>query len=282
MTRFALLLLLLMPLVARGQDVSPVRKKPTAEAVKTAKEIVDASKAAPITMPYGGYALVPMEIPADAYIVPGSNDCLDQEIIPKGKAYKGWLVSKDSPTVWEYKTIPADDKYDRIRVSGIANGTATIIWHAIVDGKSVVIDAKVFVVGKPQPKPDDPPVIIPDDPLTQKLRVAANADYLAGKSDKKILLPLAGIYEGAASGVFPASVVTVGDLDNLLYQARLAAKLPEPEAAYPTLRKAIQQEIYAKLGIDLNSGSKVLTEDTKRLVKVAFGQIADSLEVLSK
>ena len=82
--------------------------------------------------------------------------------------------------------------------------------------------------------------------------------------------------------MFPASVVTVGDLDNLLYQARLAAKLPEPEAAYPTLRKAIQQEIYAKLGIDLNSGSKVLTEDTKRLVKVAFGQIADSLEVLSK
>ena len=50
MTRFALLLLLLMPLVARGQDVSPVRKKPTAEAVKTAKEIVDASKAAPITI----------------------------------------------------------------------------------------------------------------------------------------------------------------------------------------------------------------------------------------
>lgn len=284
-TLLPLLLLLTAGTGLNAQDVSPVRKKPTADAVKTAKEIVDASRAAPITMPYGGYALVPMEIAADAYIVPGSNDCLDMEIIPKGVARKFFAVLKDNPGVWKFVTIPADDKFDRIRVSGIENGTATIIWHTVVDGKSVVVDAKVFNVGKQiVPKPDDPPIVPIDDALTQKLRIAANADYTAGKSDKKILLPLAEIFSAAGgSEPFPPAVITVADLDNLLYQARLFAKLPPPETAYPTLRNtAIREVIYAALGVDANSGAVKLTDAMKVKAKEIFGKIAASLEILSK
>jgi len=286
MTRFALLLLLLLPLVARGQDVISVSKMPSPDQVASAKDVIDKSKTEPVYLKANGYALANIDFPRKlkCYPVQGSDDCLKFLPLPKGTTYEGLLVNNVTGELTWTRIEPDKDK-DRTLVIGIKQGAATILWianGATLDEEPVIVKAYHFVVGKPAPKPDDPPVIIPDDPLTQKLRVAANADYLAGKADKKILLPLAGIYEGAAGGVFPASVVTVGDLDNLLYQARLAAKLPEPDVVYPTMRKTIQQEIYAKLGIDLNSGSEVLTEDTKRLAKAAFGQIAVALENLAK
>lgn len=158
------LLLLLSPCLAYGQEVSPLRKRVSPEVVATAKDIVKQSEQSPIVMPFGGYALVPMEVVADPFIVPGSDDCLFMQIIPKGKTYSGWMVSKDAPGVYKFITIKADDKLDRVLVSGITQGKQTIIWHAIVDGKSTIIDAKAFQVGDPKPVPPNPPGPNPPGP----------------------------------------------------------------------------------------------------------------------
>lgn len=284
MNRLALILLLLIPALVQAQIAGAVQigNSITKDELTNALRIVDAAKPSVFQWNKG-----------------------DFEIIQKGPKAKGeltWEVSDD--TIVAVKEVPAKTLLwvDAIRAGSkeaklwefaeqvdsyyffraVKEGTTQILIFANGDKKPVCIARMTITVGKPAPKPDDPPVIIPDDPLTQKLRVAANADYVAGKSDKKILLPLAGIYEGAAAGDFPATVVTCGDLDNLLYQARKNAGLPEADVIYPTLRKAIQQEIYARLGIDTNSSNVKLTEDTKRLAKLTFGKIAASLEALTK
>lgn len=165
---YLLLVLLCGHVAAMGQEVSPMGKKPSGEAVKGAKDILKQAESAPITLPMGGYALVPMLVEADAYVVPGGTDCLDQQLIAKGSIYKGFLVSKDKPGVYADTRIAVDATYNRILVRGIAPGTSTIIWHAVIDGKSVIIDGKQFVVGDPAPVPPTPPGPNPPGPNPPK------------------------------------------------------------------------------------------------------------------
>lgn len=286
MKRLTLLLTLLFATVAHGQDQLSVTKSASPEQLQSAKALVKSAETSPTKLDIGGYALVVIEIDTELtpYIVEGSDDCIKSIKIPKGAAYEGWLRAKGEPS-FKWTRIEPNATRDRELVSGTTNGTSTILWMAVVNNKAQVIKAFRFEIGPQKPKPIDPPpdepVIPVEDELTKKLRAAAQLDVTAGKADKRHLLPLAGIYQAASNDTL-AQVATMDALDTLLFEARKRAGIPDPEIVYMNLRKAIQQEIYARLGIGPNDGKLPLTDDTKRLARLAFGKIAQVLEVLAK
>ena len=74
----------------------------------------------------------------------------------------------------------------------------------------------------------------------------------------------------------------MNQLDDLLLQARVNAGIADPDAVYPTMRRAIQQEIYTRLGINAGSGEVKLTDASKKIARESFAKVAASLEVLAK
>lgn len=268
--------LLLSAVTVSAQDTLTLSKKPSTEQVATAKETIKAAQQAPTTLAYGGYAIIDIKLEGKltTYTVPGSDDCIRTVPLPKGSVYSGWLVAKGEAAA-KWTEIAAVATHDRLLVSGTANGTTTLIWMTVQNNEAVVVAAFQFVIGKPKPvEPDVPP---PDDPLVKKFKAAAAADAAAGKADKQWLPKLAGIFESAANFI-PETVTTVGQLDELLLAARKAAGIPEPDQQFLNLRRAIQAEIYARLGVDINSSNVTLTPDTRRLAMLAFGKIAVAIE----
>lgn len=265
-----------------SQEQLTLSKRPDPQQVATAKETIRSAAQAPTTLAYGGYAIIDIKLEGEveSYPVPGSDDCLRTVAIPKGKGYAGWLVAKGE-VAHKWTVIEPILTHDRLLVAGVSNGVATIIWHGIVNGKSSIVAAFQFVVGKQPPKPDDIVPVPVDDPLVKAFRNAMALDVAANKADKKHLLALAGIYERASEDAL-TSVRTMNALDELLVSARKAAQIPDPDVVYPALRKAVQQEVYALLGVGPNDGATVLTDDTKRLAKLAFGKIATAIEEVAK
>lgn len=154
----------------------------------------------------------------------------------------------------------------------VRNGASADLPPSIIDR----IDATVGET-RPQPPPD-PPM---EDELLKKFRKAAQLDATQNLSDRKYLLPLAGIYESASEDTLE-QFKTFGELDSNINRAVQAAGIPPPDKVFPALRKAIMQEIYERLNIDANAGNKTITDDTKRLARVCFGKIASALESLAK
>lgn len=274
------LLLLMLAGGVNGQDSLTLAKRPDPQQVATAKETIRSAAQAPTLLAHQGYAIIDIKLESEleSYIVPGSDDCLRTVSIPKGKGYAGWLVSKGD-TAAKWTVIEPITTHDRLLVTGIANGTATVIWHGIVNGKSAVIAAFQFIVGKPVPKPDDPPP--PDDPLVKSFRNAMALDVAANKADKKHLLALSGIYDAASKDSLD-SLATMNDLDARLVAARTSAGIPDPDVMYPNLRKAVQAELYSQLGVNATSGMVELKVDTRRLAKAAMAKIATSLTEVAK
>ncbi len=176
MTRFALLLLLLLPMVARGQDVISVSKMPSPDQVASAKDIIKKAQSDPVVLRANGYALANIDFAQKlkCYPVPGSDDCLKFLPIPKGTAYEGLLVSNSTGELSWTRIEPDKDK-DRYLIIGVKQGTSTIIWianGATPNDEPVVIAAYQFVVGKkpdpgptPGPGPTPTPVPIPGEGL---------------------------------------------------------------------------------------------------------------------
>lgn len=164
MKRLAFVLLFLLATCCHAQEVSPMGEKPSGDVVKGAREIIAQAENKVITLPLHGYALVPMMTVGTPYIVHDSDDCVSQILIPKTGTYEGFLVSKDRPGFHVNKVIDADPKYDRVLVRGLVPGKATIVWHAVKDGKSIIVDAKKFVVLPDEPEPPKPPGPNPPGP----------------------------------------------------------------------------------------------------------------------
>jgi len=279
----SLLLLLLLPGFLQAQHTLVLSKKPNAEQVATAEATIKSAQQSPTQLAFGGYAIVDIKLEGKlrSYVVPGSDDCIKTIPILKGQSYSGWLVPAGK-TQFEWVTIEPNKDIDRLLVVGTANGSATVIWHAVVNGESEIVAAFKFDVGKPRPvppKPDDP--VVPDDPLVKSFKEALNKDVLAGKGDKKWILPLAGIYE-AASNDSLESMATMGDLDNVLFSARQKAGIPDPEVQLLNLRKAMQAELYQQLGVNKDSASVPFKPDTRRLAKATLLKIANALEAITQ
>lgn len=285
-----------LPVVS--QTTYPLIEGPPPAKLAEASAMVDAVKKSqsPVALSIGGYALIQIKVTTKLtpYIVPGSNDCLATESIPKGKVYRGWFVPLGGKE-FVYATIAADPDFDRLLVTGTVKGTATILWLTVANGEAVVVAGYQFDVagGKPKPKPDEPdvPPTPVDDPLVKAFRVAAQADAAAGKADKKWLDDLAGIYEGASKFI-PESIrkdsagnplpMTVGDLNEVIANAVKAAGIPEVDVQFPNLRRAVQQEIFARLGINKDSGNTTLTVDARRMAQTTFGRISTALMEIAK
>jgi len=144
------------------------------------------------------------------------------------------------------------------------------------------VERVLVLVGEPKPepppKPVDPPV---EDALLKAFREAAQKDAAAGKADKRWILPLAGVYKSTSLDSLE-SLKTISDLDSRLNAMRVAADIPEPATQFFNLRMAIRIELLSRLGVSDVDSAKELTPGTRRLAKLAMGQISTALEVLAK
>lgn len=280
MTNRLLLLLFLLPSLAQAQSITYGDAIP-AQAVDAAQKTIDAAKPKMLALNPGEFEIIEPAKGVAASLLWLSTDpsTMQRLEIPAGQAFSIYGIRRGDKVAKHHVFQARAFAWSVVIGATQGHNVLTLVKSGDKPELApVVVDTIDVTVGKPKPVVPDVPV---DDALTQALRVAANADYKAGKSDKKILLPLAGIYEAAANDTL-ATVTTVGALDDRLYQARLAAGIPEPEVAYPTMRKAIQTEIYSKVGVDNNSASKPLTDAMKKSANAVFSRVAASLEAIAQ
>lgn len=282
MIRLSLILLLLLPSLGVAQERLTLSKQPTLEQVNIAKDLVRLLDKAPTKLAVGGYALIDIKLEGKvkSYPVPGSDDCLKTILIPKGQAYEGWLVESG-----EFKWTRIEPvAWDRVLVTGLKSGTATLIWHMVQNGESEIVAAFQFIIGKSIPKPVEPPddpVVPVDDELTKGMRAAFAKDTVAGIGNKQWLLPMAGIYEAASKDSLE-TIKTAGDLDNLLTAARVAAGIPDPDKTLTETRHFIKRQLQANLTGGVDAPATVLDAGKKALAKSLMGKVAESLEKLAK
>lgn len=267
-----------------AQERLTLSKFPSVEQIQSAKEIIKSAETAPTKMPFGGYALIDIKLEGKLtnYTVPGSDDCIKTVLIPKGQAYEGWLVDKATNEFKWTRIEPV--AWDRLLVTGTKNGTATLIWMTVQNGEAVVVAAFQFVVGKPAPKPVDPPddpVIPVDDDLTKAMRAAYAKDKVAGIGDPKYLIAMSGVYEAASNDSLD-TIKTAGDLDDLLLAARKAAGIPEPDKVLTETRQFIKRQLLANLTGGVDAPATVMDAAKKTTAKTLMGKIAESLEKIVK
>lgn len=255
-------------------DLSPV---PTPAELGVAQEKIRKATNAPVKIAVNGYALAPIDLTKDmkCHIVTGSDKCVEQQYLPKGKDYKGNLVLNEDPAC-KFRTIAADEKTDRVIIHATAPGTATLIWFANVGGKAEVISEYKVIVGNVEP--DKPPAPI-DNPLTKSLRAAYQLDSVAGIGNKEHLGKLEGVYL-ALSTADLSKISTQAQLTELMANSVKNAGIPDYKLSLTNTRLAIQREYLSRQGITDDAGS-----DTKpvneALVKQMFADLAASLNTIN-
>lgn len=208
---------------------------------------------------------------------------IERIAIPKGQPCAIWMTRRgeSEPKLHLFEAKP----FEWAILVGKKNGTSTI--QIIRNGDDatkppVIVDRIDTVVGKPAPKPVDPPVEPPvEDRLVKTFREAAQSDAAAGKFNKQHLVALARVYKKVSEDSLE-KLLTMNDLDSKLLAERMAASIPDPEVVFPSLRKAVQLELYQQLGINKDSGSVELKVDTRRLAKATMARIASALEEVAK
>lgn len=273
-----LTMLLLFTSSAIGQTVLDFSPASTPAELEVAREKIRKATNTPVKINVGGYALAPIDLTKDmkCHIVTGSDKCLEQQFLPKGKDYKGNLVLNEDPA-YKFRTIAPDEKTDRVIIHATAPGTATLIWFANIAGKAEVIsEYKVIVGDPPAPDPIKPPV---DNPLTKSLRAAYQLDSVAGIGNKEHLEKLEGVYL-ALSRSDLSTIKTQKQLTELMAASVKGAGIPDYKLSLTNTRLAIQREYLTRQGITDDSAS-----DTKpvneALVKQMFADLAASLNAIN-
>lgn len=253
---------------------------------KTSKTEIDGAKAKldqaqaenqPVRLQVGGYALAKIDLSKKmkSYIVPGSADCLQQDDMPKGTKYRGFLFSNDD-SVWKYRTIEADKENDRVRISATSPGTATVIWFADVNGQAEVVSAYQFIVEGEVPGPVNPPT--PTSDLTKRLKAAYELDKVSGVGPAEMLSKLANVYLVLSADDL-SSIVNIADLSKFQAKSVLNAGIPDYKKTLTQTRLAIQQVILERMGIkdDVAYDSRPYDKGQARAI---FKDIADSLRLI--
>jgi len=250
--------------------------------IEKAKEVLAASQPKTLKLEVGEFEVIePAANVTSPLLWIVQDDSICQRIDIKPNQPFGVWMKRRGDAVAKYHAFDAKP-VGWILLIGVKQGQS--ITHIVKNGATEkeapsVIDKLDVTVGEAiPPKPPEPPV---EDPLTKALRAAAQKDAVAGKSDKKHLQALAGVFEMASEDSL-SGLNTIADMDSRLNAARVAAGIPDAERMYPALREAVRQEIYRALNVDANSGATVLTDDTKRLAKVCFGKVAKALEEIAK
>lgn len=289
MRSVAAMVVLWLSLVVQAQTVpigGPVHGV-TLGATVTAAEIEQAKKILAMTAPkdlklaVGEFeAIQPDEKITTPLLWLGTNrSCLQKIDVPAGVPFHGYMRRRGDAAA-KYHLFPARSNA-WVVVIGISEGSAAISIVRNGDKPEqppVLVDELLVTVGGGAPVPPPAPGPVVEDEVTKALRVEYAKDTLAGKGDRQVLLRLSGIYQAASQDDL-ATVKTVSDFDNLLYQARLAAGIPEADKALPAVRNWIMAYLQAKVG---NDGTQVLRDDAKRLAKAHLAKIADGLTALTK
>lgn len=277
------MLLLMLPSLAWGQAVI-VGEFPPAEKIKEARYTLATAEPKVLALNVGEFEIIePAKslagVPLYWHI---SDSSIMQRIDVAANQTTGlWMKRRGEPEA-KLHLFPARPVAWVILV-GAKQGASSIaiIRNGLVsttDPPAVVDSVAVTVVA---PKPVDPPQPPPDDPLVKAFRTAITQDVAAGKADKKWLLLLAGVYEMASEDEL-LNVKTMGALNDLIGAAIDKLKIPKPDLQFPSLRRAIQQEMFAKLGVNKDGGSMSLTNDLKVQARSCMARIAKALEEVAK
>lgn len=267
-------LLLLSASISQAQQRLSLAERPSNDKLAAAKDLIKSAETAPTKLKVGGWATIDIKLPGKltVYITPGSDDCIQKILIPKGQAYEGWLVD-DATGVFKWTRIEPSD-VDRVLITGLSRGTATLIWMGVKGDEAVVVAAFQFAVAGGTPKPVDP--VDPDPtPSTDALVLAAQADIKAGKGTAEDVDNYASLFSMYASQVKNGDTLnTIGDLFKEMDTSidRLLGK--DIDKCFPTLRRAVGAELRAKLPtnpatkIDRFAVASELLIISKRLVGV--------------
>lgn len=278
----AVLLVILLPSLGWGQAVV-VGEFPPPEKIKEAKYTLATAEPKVLALNVGEFEIIePAKSLAGIPLYWHISDAnIMQRIDVAANQTTGlWMKRRGEPEA-KLHLFPARPVAWVILV-GAKQGASSIaiIRNGLTSSEPpLVVDTVAVTVGTP--KPIDPPLPPPDDPLVKAFRTAMAQDIAAGKGDKKWLLPLAGVYEAASNDSLD-SLATMNDLDARLNSARIAAGIPDPDKQFLNLRRVIQSELYSQLGVSKDSGSIPFKVDTRRLAKAAMAKISASIEEIAK
>lgn len=288
MTRLmCVLLLLFAPLLACGQSIYIGDSIPQ-KAIEEAKQTLAAAQAKILRMNVGEFEVIePAKNMQNVPMLqlPSNSPLFSMRVIPAKQSHSVTGTRRGDTGLNEYY-FPAKD-YAWSIITGKKDGESAVDF--VVNGATKEqppsrVDTLSVIIGKPAPKPVDPPddpVIPVDDDLTKGMRAAFAKDKVAGIGDTKWLLPMAGIFEAASKDGLD-TVKTAGDLDNLLYAARVAAGIPDPDKTLSETRQFIKRQLQANLTGGVDAPATVMDAAKKTLAKSLMAKVAESLEKLTK
>lgn len=283
MKRSAFAVMLLMATYCHAQTITVGDAIPDKD-VETAKQTIEKAQPKVITLGVGEFEVIePAKGVPVALLWLSTNDVSIQKIeIPAGQAFSTFGVRRGDK-VAKHHVFQAKPFAWSV-IIGMIQGKNTVTL--VRSGEKpelvpIVVDKIDMTIGKPPPKPDDPPDVPVDDDLTKGMRAALAKDKAAGMADSKYLLALSGIY-AAASRDSLESIKTAGDLDTLLNSARVAAGIPDPDKVLTETRQFIKRQLLANLTGGVDAPATVMDAAKKQTAKTLMGQIADSLEKIAK
>lgn len=249
----------LLPIISYAQETRDLARRASPVELAKANDLLKANDNKVTSLKYGGYALIRIKIVGELtpYVVPGSDDCIKTQVVTKGQIHASFKVRNDGDGSFQWIEVPPDTEYDRLLVQGSANGTATVLWLSVENGKPVVVDGFKFLVGKPKPGPVDPDV--PVDPVnpTDPLVVAAQNDIKANKGTKSDLDAYASLFLMYGTEIKNGSrFVTAADLNKEM-NAKIDQLLGEDHVTLDTLRTAVGKELLAKVPTLATANTKI-------------------------
>jgi len=276
------LLLLLLPTLASGQDltiggslskaqVEELRKQ--AAAGNKAQKALDALAAREVRLDVGVFFPFRFGNANQLWLWSDESVCTRIDV-PAAQKFALWgtVAGGDkAPGLHQFEGKP--EAWGFLVGAKVGTTQLTVISNGEGGGPPIVLDRLTIIVG--QPKPPDPPPPPPDDALTKSLRDALAKDTAAGKGNKAHVTLLASLYRAAAADV---PTITAAQLLSKLQAASAAMGIPPVAQTLTALRNAVADELDKRLPTE----DRQLTLEDKNRIVATFNTIADVLEVLAK
>ena len=254
----------------------------TTSEVAKAKELLQAIEPKKLAIKVGEFEVIePAKTVTSPLLWVSQDDSLIERItVPKDQPCAVWMQRRGESAPRLHLFEPKPFSWAILVAKKDGQGSIQIIRNGDDATKPpVIVDRIDATVGVPvPPKPVEPPA---EDRLVKTFREAAQQDAAANKSSKQHLIALSKVYKKVSEDTLE-SLKTMSDLDSRLLAERIAASIPDPETVFPSLRKAVQSELYQQLGINKDSGAVELKIDTRRLARSVMSRIAAALEELAK
>ncbi len=236
-------------------------------------------------MPHAGVEPLTWQVApeSDGTIDTAKQSIVSMVLVPVGKTVEIMGI-RSGETEFKTHAIEAKDRPITIIYPYKPGFGVWTVWKA-VESRAVQTDVVVISIDgiKPpdvKPPPDDTKPV--NDPLYQRLKKAFDVDVITGKSDKKIVGQLAGVYYQVAQDKL-TDYKTLGEVyEKLILPAVKKMNIPDPEVIQFNLRDQIANELLEVAGAKEQDYSKALTDQGRTDLQKAFLKVSEALVTISK